>query len=316
MSVSCARCGYQNSDGSVFCIRCGGNVGAANTGSFGNAAFSSSASQSQYGYQAQAQQAQHGAVFISAPAQMGTGTTSDQTGPHAFAGYGELIQHYAWSLFGESRHAGNFRSAMLEVLQLRNFQNLKLQTEKLRENGYWPEEREYIIMRRGVATIFIYVAPAGQDLYISRATTVQLSFDPIRIVLFVCLLGYIFFGPPILQGIMSGMTSSVAANPLTAGTLIVPFLILAAIFSLFYVPSVVALISLLIASVKHWFAERDFWVYLRRNYLHDFEIDDVKLLEQTTDEVVNAAGKQVKVDITKLGTPPMGYETKRRVRVF
>jgi hypothetical protein len=105
-------------------------------------------------------------------------------------------------------------------------------------------------------------------------------------------------------------------NPSAALGLIVPFLAIAIIFAILYLPSIIILITFLINSIKHWLVERDFWVYLRRNDLHDFEIDDVKLLEQTTDEVVHAAGEQLKVDVKKLGTPPQGYETKRRVRAI
>jgi hypothetical protein len=247
---------------------------------------------------------------------MGTTTNSEQSGPHAFAGYGDFLRHYSWSLFGDSGKAGSLRDATLDLLKLRGFEHLSITTAKLRENGHWAEEREYIIMRRGVATVFIYVAPAGQDLYISRATTVQLAFDPIRIIILLALLFEIFVGPSIVQGITSSMTASAAANPFGAAGLIVPFLIVVIVFGLLYIPSILALISFSIASIRHWLAERDFWVYLRRNYLHDFEIDDVKLLERTTDEVVNAAGKQVNLDPTKLTPPPAGEDPKRRVRIF
>ena len=76
------------------------------------------------------------------------------------------------------------------------------------------------------------------------------------------------------------------------------------------------LTAFLIASFKHWFTERDFWVYLRRNNLHDFEIDDVMLLEHATDETVQGAVKQLRMDATKIVPPPTGYQTKRRVRVI
>jgi hypothetical protein len=268
--------------------------------------------------QAQRIQAQNAPAFSSAPAQMGStsGATPGQAAPHAFAGRGELITHYTWFLPGEHLNATNLRSAILDLLRLRNFQPLKLNVEKLRESGYWFEERDYITMQRGVATIFVYIAPAGRDLYISRATTVQLSFDPLRIIIFACIVGEVFLGPAIIQGMLTNATSSATGGPASALGLIVPLITIVGIFALLYIPSIIALLVFLFASFKHWLAERDFWIYLRRNYLKDFEIDDVKLLERATDEAVHAAGEQLKVDVTKISPPVQSDQAKRRVRAI
>ncbi len=328
MKQPCATCGYQNPTDSTFCIRCGSNVEAmqasqqssasaalqslsapGNTGNFGNAGYQASPTQ---GYQAQGAQAQ--SMASSAPVQMGStsGTAGGQTAPHAFAGRGYLLKHYAWLLPGEYLNAANLRSAILDLLRLRNFQLLKVDTEKLRETGYWTEERDYITMQRGVTTVLVYVAPAGHDLYISRATTVQLSFDPVRIVLLACILGEVFLGPTIIEGIATNAAVSAIGNPSS----VVGPAVLVGVLALLYIPAITALLIFLVASIKYWLTERDFWVYLRRNYLHDFEIDDVKLLEQATDETVHAAGEQLKVDVTKITPPAQGDQARRRVRAL
>ncbi len=330
MSQPCSVCGYQNPADSTFCIRCGSKVEATqayqqsfpstplqsssavgNTGNLGNAGYRSSTAQ---GYQAQGAQAQSMATFSSVPVQMGStsGAAGGQTAPHAFAGRGSLLKHYAWLLPGEYLNAANLRSAILDLLRLRNFQPLKISTEKLRESGYWTEERDYIIMQRGVTTVLVYVAPAGHDLYISRATTVQLSFDPVRVVLLACILGEVFLGPTIIEGIATNAATSAIGNPSS----VVGPAVLVGILALLYIPSIIVLLAFLIASFKHWLTERDFWVYLRRNNLHDFEIDDVKLLEQATDETVHAAGEQLKVDVTKITPPAQSDQSRRRVRVL
>lgn len=330
MSQPCSTCGYQNSADSVFCIRCGGKIEAEqvfqqstsstsatpigrinSAGNFGSTTYSS-------GYQAQGAQAQSAAIFSSAPAQMGSvsSASAGQTAPHAFAGRGELIKHHSWLLYGDHLNAANLRSAILDILRLRYFSPLKLDTEKLRESGYWTEERDYITMRRGVTTVFIYVAPAGQDLYISRATAVQLSIDPVRIIILCSALAVILFGPPIMQSMTLSMVSSaITGNSGSAFGLTLSFIIILGIV-LVYLPSIISLFPFLIASFKHWLTERDLWVYLRRNHLHDFEIDDVMLLEHATDEAVRAAVKQLNLDATKIVPPAQGYQTKRRVRVI
>ena len=321
MSQPCSTCGYQNPADSVFCMRCGSKVeatrayqqfsshaspkpsgDASNTGNFGNAGYSSSASP---GYQEQIQgaQAQSMTAFFSEPLQMGntSGSTSGRIPRRAFAGLGTRITHYAWLLSYEHLNAGKLRSTILDLLRQRSFQPLKLDTKKLQEHGYWDEERDYITMQRGVTTIFVYVAPAGQDLYISRTTTVQLSFDPMRIVFLACVVGAVFFYPSIVQGLTANIFS---------------FTIIGCVSGLLYISSIIILVSFLIASIKHWLVDKDLYIYLRKNHLHDFEVDDVELLERATDETIHAAVKQLSLDATKIVPPPQGYQTKRRVRAI
>jgi len=295
-----------------------------NTGPIGYSAQASPAYQAP-GSQWQNMQTQGQSTMLATPpAQMGsvTNTIAGQSTPHAFVGRGHFLENYAWLLPNNYMHAQAMRSAIREILSQRNFQHMQLNTEVLRESGHWPEEREYITMQRGVATVFVYVAPAGQDLYLSRATTVQLSFDPIRVIIFICLICEILFAPSIIQSILTNMFTSAVNNPPSVGNpsatfgLALPILILMYVFAQLYVPSIIVMIAFLIASVKYWFAERDFWFYLRRSTLHDFEVDDVKLLAIAVDQAVYAAGDQIKIDVTKLGPPPQGYQTKRRVRVF
>jgi hypothetical protein len=312
MSQVCSQCGHPNPAGSTFCIRCGGKLGVGQT--FQQFA-SSNPDSSAYsvGYQAQGAQAQSAAIFSSAPVQMGSVSSSPegQSMPHAFAGRGSLITHLSWLLSGDSANAANLRDAILEILRPRHFLHLNLNIQRLQESGHWIEERDYIIMKRGVATVFVYVAPAGQDLYISRATTVQLSIDPLRVIILCCALAEVFLSPGIIGGILTSTASSGLSNP---GGLAVP-LIIALGLILLYIPAITFLFSFLVVSFKHWLVERDFWIYLRRNDLHDFEIDDVDLLEHATDEATRAAVKQLNLDATKI-VSPSNYHTKRHVRAI
>jgi hypothetical protein len=330
MDRSCPTCGAQNIEGAIFCIRCGGQMGTtvnlagspqspnaphggANPGnSSGYAPFSP-------GYQALGAKAQAGAMASSSgPAQMGSRATAttDSMSRHAFAGHGTLITHHSWLLNGSYTHTTTLRSAVQDILGRRNIQSLTLNNEKLQEHGYWIEEREYLTLKRGIATIFVYIAPAGQDLYISRATTVLLSFDVLRIGLLLFALADVFLSPSLLQGVLGSMTSSLANNVGAIAGLIVPFLILAVIFAALFLPSILFLGAFLLASFKHWFVEKDFWVYLRRGSLNDFEIDDIMLLEHATDETVQAAVKQLNLDSSRIVPPAQGYQTKRRVRII
>ena len=327
MAQSCPTCMYQNPDGSSFCIRCGSKLettsmlanSALSPSTFpkvdpsGGIAYSSSSTPS-----LQLPDIQRSAMFSSAPMQMGTtsGPMSSQLARHAFAGYGTLVAHHSWLLNDEHTQATALRSAIAEILGQRSILSLKLNSEKLQERGFWTEEREYLRLQRGATTTFVYVAPAGRDLYISRATTIQPPIEPVRVALLIFVLVEIFFGPGFIQGVMANMIASSASGILGGYQLLIPFIIVTAIFGLLYVPSIISLLIYLFASFRHWLAEKDFWVYLRRNSLNDFEIDDIMLIEHATDETVLAAVKQLNLDASKIVPPAMGYQTKRRIRVI
>jgi hypothetical protein len=228
---------------------------------------------------------------------------------HAFAGRGSRMTHHSWLLDGEYLNAAKLHSTVADLLSQRNFQTLKLNIEKLQEHGHWAEKRDYIVMQQGITTVFLYVAPAWQDLYISRTTTVQPPFNLFRIFLLIFALGEFLFGPSVLSHLISSLTMHRSAE--TGIALIASFTI-----SILLIPSILFLVTFLLASFRHWFTQKDFWVYLRRNTLNDFEVDDVLLLEHATDDAVRTAVDQLNMDATRITPPVAGYQPRRRIRII
>ena len=73
---------------------------------------------------------------------------------------------------------------------------------------------------------------------------------------------------------------------------------------------------MLIGSFIAWLVENDFLIYLRATSLNDFQMDDLALLKQVTDEAVRVSVQQVGLDSSKI-VPPMtiqGHQLRRRVR--
>ncbi len=291
-----------------------GAYGAYGAGGFGPQSSSSGSggSGSQAGAYGPGAPASVGVTTSQSPAQMGTlvsgaGQVSIR---RAFAGYGTLITHHAWLLPGDATRAGAVLSTTLELLRQRFITNLRTSVEHLKERGVniqgvTPmEEREYLKVQRGVTTVFIYIAPAGQDLYLSRSTNVIPAISSIRVVLFVLwvLAGLVI--PSITAG--SSASSYTGAANSSASTLSC----LTGVF--FWLP----FILLAIRSAIHWLTERDFFVYLRSKNLTDFELDDVMLLERATDDSVHDAVKQCGLDADKITPPAQGYQSKRRVRAI
>ena len=164
---------------------------------------------------------------------------------------------------------------------------------------------------RNTFSPLLYVAPVGQDLYISRAITVLPSFDMVRIVLLILLVADLFIGPALIQGMLATSGGSIASLGLG--------LIFIALIGILFPVSLIVLPVFLYISIRSWLVEKDFWQYLRRSSLNDFELDDIMVLEHITDETVHTAAEQLKLDATKISPPPNGYQqdkSKRRVRLI
>jgi hypothetical protein len=107
------------------------------------------------------------------------GTVSSQmmiSARRAFAGHGIFLRHRSFVLPRKDAQADNVLQTIGDVLSKRN-PSFQLSGKHLCERGFQPEERYYLVLRRRVSSVFIYVAPAGDDLYISRSTSVLCSIS-------------------------------------------------------------------------------------------------------------------------------------------
>ncbi len=332
MASLCPQCAYENPDQSSFCVRCGNRLssnGQPNAASISSqslptyaampapplAAPSYSPPPASYNpptspfYGQAVQSAPPSAALPGAPAapalpvQMGTGQGQIAL-RRAFAGYGTLIYHYSWLVNGGAAQASNARTAIFDVLRQRNIVGLNITQQRLMERGLMMEERDYLIARRGVSTVFVYAAPAGNDLYISRATTVLPPISNVRVaitILFAAIMFIGFFVRPDPYALYTGNILSYA---------------IALFFTGLSIPILLVFIVLAIRSFIYWLIERDFWVLLRPNKLNDFQLDDIALMEHATDDTVKTAVKQVGLDASQITPPPLGYQAKQRIRAI
>ena len=331
MSLLCSQCAHENPDHSTFCIRCGNRLQSSgqsyNTGPTSNPSFptfevagptassstflsppppissynqSSALPNSPYAPASQS-------AYASSPYPMQMGTGQGQVSlRRAFAGYGTLVYHHSWLLSGGSEQAANARSTILDILRQRNIAGLNVNAQKLMERGLLMEERDYLIARRGVSTMFIYSAPAGNDLYISRATTVLPSISNVRVTIF-CLL---------LLVMIIGFFVHPAPSPYSPFAVDVVGTLVGALFTLLSWIILLFFLWALIRSFIYWLIEKDFWVLLRPNHLNDFQLDDIMLLEHVTDDTVKTAVKQVGLDASQVVPPTLGYQPRRRIRTI
>ena len=336
MAMTCPQCSYSNPDQSAFCVRCGNKLFSTGqtgqiTGTMGNPSPFPSVSSASLppvyaampvvppatpGMQPMVQVAPVMSPVSAYPAQMGTGQGLASI-RRAFAGHGRLIMHYSWLLEGQHTQAVPLRTAVTTMFQQRNASGLRTGPERLMERGLLMEERDYVTVQRGVSTVFVYVAPAGQDLYISRATTVLPTISYWRAALLglaVFLLLLAFTAPSSLQSLASNASTSSAYGGSSALSAAIGPIIITFLLSLLAAPLLIILLVFFVRSLYSWFIEKDFWVLLRPGYLNAFQLDDIALLEHTSDSIIRDAVKQLGLDATKIIAPPQGYQPKRKIR--
>jgi hypothetical protein len=340
MSIICTQCSHVNPDGSTFCVGCGNRL--SRTGQAAGNQFSSADNMSvptfvhspgtaphQPSYAQTAAppypapsnppisststpvtgvQRQWSAGVVAPPpplAQIGS-TQGMASIRRAFAGRGKLIMHHSWLLHGDNAyaHSGAVQSFIINTLRQRQIVGLSVNPEKLMERGVVMEEREYTTVHRSICTVFVYAAPAGQDLYISRATTALPAISTIRVIIVSIFAFIMFVGWLQLASLFSSPLRQF--NPVGAALALLSF------------PICFFLLVLLIWSFISWVVEKDFLAYFRFNTLNDFQIDDVAMLEQIVDDTLRNAVQDVGLDASKVTSPTsvQSYQGKNRLRLI
>lgn len=211
----------------------------------------------------------------------------------AFAGKGTPLMHTSWLLDGKQVSPADIRSTIVEKVQQRYPNEVKVSQERLSERDFVMEERDYVRIERAPANVFIYVTPFGSDLYISRTTTVQPALSPVRIAV----LGALF-----LLMLIGFIMSAAGAT--------------SAIVSLFSALLLIFFVALAIHSLVLWLTEKDFLVYLRPNVLNDFRIDDGAILEHSADKSIRVAAEELGLDTSTLSAPAHNYPARQPLHLI
>ena len=333
MALKCSYCSRENPDGSAFCQYCSRMLQATDPRIATQQAFSggnSSQWQQQQAYpgaNTRGLPPQQGSAYpgntgsypppptLSVPVQMGTttGAIKQPLARRAFAGSGTTIEHVSWLLDGEEAKAKAIFDAAREMLMVRKQEVLELKVEgsPLKETSVrmdQDEERLYLILKRGVASIFLYIAPVGRNLYISRTTAVLPLISLMRVVMLaIGALATIVFLANISQG-----AAALLYAPSIVSTLLL--ILLSGLVSLFFFW--LPVVRLLIPSIAHAIREKDFWFYLREGSLTSFQVDDVIVLERLTDDILEKAVERAGLNRDLIGHSEERYRAKRQVRGF
>ncbi|MGH2509373.1 MAG: hypothetical protein ACRDHZ_18495 [Ktedonobacteraceae bacterium] len=242
--------------------------------------------QQQGGYPSPAYgQPPYGAPVMAMP---NTGNTLQR----AFASKGTPVRHQSWLIDGKQVQPATLRNSLVESIQRQGVMGIAANPERLREHGVMMEERDYVRVQYGTSSIFVYMAPMGQNLYISRTSTVQQPYSRIRIytsiglfaILLICWILYAVINP------FNADNLTVSGVAETAKT----FFGIAALGLLF------VFLFLLIRSLMTWITEMDLLAFLRPHTLNDFTLDALSAAEQITDKAIRETVAQAGLNAVEI----------------
>ena len=313
MAIICPQCSLENPDQSTFCRRCGnpltqGNEPASsNPGQFyvppGDSViqqgFPAPAAPLSYP-QIQRQEIPYAPPNVAPPPPSIPMPT--QLGKRAFAGYGMPVSRASWLIADQQAQANALLTATRDDLTQRGLPGLRVNQSRLAERSFMIENRDYLTAHRGSSTAFVYITPAGRDLYISRTTTMQTPISPVRVAILALFLILMIIGLA-----QSGSPPSTFGG-FSLGAAISTILIT------FSYPLLLFFFVLIVASLFAWLIYNDAGMYLRPAVMNDFQADDAALLEETVDNSLRNAAQTAGVDAGKITTAERGDRMRRRIR--
>ena len=225
-----------------------------------------------------------------------------QLGKRAFAGYGMPVSHAGWLIAGEQAQANALLTATRDDLEQRGLPGLSVSLPRLTERAFIYENRNYLTAHRGSASVFVYITPAGRDLYISRTTTAQTSFSFTRLAILALLLILMIIG-----------LAQSGSPPVTTGSFS-PGAAISTILINFSYPLLLFFIVLIVASLLAWLIHGDAGMSLRPAVLNDFQMDDAILLEVEVDSSLRGAAQALNIDAGKIAGSHSENRVRRRIR--
>ncbi len=319
MAVICPQCSLENPDKSTFCSRCGASLeqptGPVNGGQGPEQFYVPPAdtviqqgfpSPSPYARPARSPYEQLQPRGPNAPVNTAPPPPSiplvTQLGKRAFAGYGLPVSRASWLIADQQAQANALLTATRDDLTQQGLSGLSVNSPHLTERAFMIENRNYITAHRGSASVFVYITPAGRDLYISRITTAQtpVSFPRFAILMLLLIL--------MIIGLAQSGSPPLATGSFSLGAAISTILIT------FSYPLLLFFLVLIVASLLAWLIHGDAGMYLRPATLNDFQTDDALLLQESVDSSLRSAAQTLNIDAGKLPVLDQEYRVRRRIR--
>ncbi|MBN2393565.1 MAG: zinc-ribbon domain-containing protein [Anaerolineae bacterium] len=243
-----------------------------------------------------------------------TGSSSNLWGP--FAGYGTRREHVAWLLEGLGNRAEDLRDTVTQRFNRRQIPQAQMTPVTLTGRGVAVEQRPFYRIERDLATVWLYIARFGEDLYVSQVSYIKGKISLARVLILLGLCGLILLAW--LNGALVSVNLQEVVDSfgggIFGGRTTEPNLFLVGALCCTGPLSLIAQILLIIGfvfSVYKFFTEKDFLVLLRSRP-SEFQEDDIVSLEKAVNETVRQAADSIGID-RKLLAPERAYRSDRRL---
>jgi hypothetical protein len=307
--MNCPNCGNPLRPGAAFCARCGQAVPAQPAPSI---------------HPPTVYQPQPPAYTpdISPPAQPGpAGPPVGQLGPVGqatsiwgpFAGCGTRREHVAWLLEGLGQRAEELRDTIADLFGRRQIPAAQVRQVLLTGKGVAVEQRLFYRVRRGLATVWLYVARFGQDLSVSQVSYIKGPLSVLRLLLAAALLAVA--GLSMINTLAASLNIQAALSSMSlfgggaqpSGFLIGALCCTGPLGSIAFLILIIATVY----SVYKFLTEKDI-LALFRSPPNEFQEDDTVSLEKAVNETVRQSADLIGIDRTLLA-PGQAYRSGRRL---
>jgi len=243
-----------------------------------------------------------------------TGQSSSLWGP--FAGYGVRREHAAWLLQGLGQRAEDLRDRVTEQFGQRQIPDARVDLIILTGKGVGVEQRPFYRIQRGLATVWLYIARFGEDLYISQVSYIKGQISLARVIFLFglfALVGLSWINSMLVSINLQQVADSLGSS-FFGGRGAEPNILLISALCCTGPLGFLAQLSLLfgfIFSLYKLATEKDFLALLRARP-NEFQEDDIVSLEKAVNETVRQGADIVGIDL-KLLEPGKAYNSNRRM---
>ncbi len=231
-----------------------------------------------------------------------------------FAGYGTRREHVAWLLEGLGHQAEELRDTITDRFARRQIPDAQVQLTNMTGQGIAIEQRPFYRIQRGLATVWLYVARFGQDLYISQVSYIKGPLSILRLLLAGALIAIV--GLAMINGIVTYLDIESSVSSLgpfgggssPSGSLIISLLCCTGPLGLI---ALLVLELIIVFSIYKFLTEKDI-LALFRPPPNEFQEDDIVALEKAVNETVRQSADMIGIDL-KLLAPGQAHRSGRRL---
>lgn len=225
-----------------------------------------------------------------------------------FTGYGTRGRHVAWLIDDKGDHYSDLQAAVDRRFASRELPDASVVKANLHRRGINSDERPYFLLQRLRATIGLYIAPFGKDLYVSQVSYSLGPISPLRLWAFLGLWVFTALYPFFAAGGLGGLIEGLGRGNSDIGGISALFFCCTGPLFLVGVPLVTLVIGF---AVLKFISVKDIMAPFRVPP-NEFDADDLISLEKAVEQTVRECLDEVNID-QKLMPPAAEYGPRRRL---